>query len=633
MKKYLFIALLGIFTGRLVVAQDYPVLLIPDSLTKNANTVIRNYNINFIQNDVNDGISKISKTITILNSKGKNDAMIYILQDKFHELTDFSCTIRNSEGMILKKVKKGDLTTSSFSESFASDDKYSFYECQAPSYPFTIEYNYQIKYKNGIIGYPVFDPINNYARSVETANYQIEIPSNMTIRYKVSNYDNPIDSLVTNNKKIYTCNIAGLKAQNEEPLSPPITEYVPYVIFGPTNFCYDGFCGNMSDWNSYGKWIFQLLAERDQLSPDFKEKIRSLTENAKSDKEKAKILYEYLQANMRYVSIQLGIGGFRPASASDVQRTGFGDCKGLSNMMKAMLNAVNIPSIYTVIRMDEKEKRIYTDFPNFIQFNHVILCVPFKNDSLWLECTSKTTPFGYIHNGISGHDALLITENGGKLCRLPSYPDSLNKSVSNLNIILTEDGTATGKVSYNYYLDQYESSVHTFETNDPQKQNDYLTKSMKSGKVKILNIHSNINKSADPEIKIDYDFIAEDFANRSSNRLFFPICPIKKIDYNIFSSSKREHDIKINNGYNDSDSINIQIPEGYSPESLPNDITVTTPYGIYISKIKYEDGKLKHFQNIQIFRKRHSKDDYKNIKTFFEKINESINRSVVIKKI
>lgn len=84
----------------------------------------------------------------------------------------------------------------------------------------------------------------------------------------------------------------------------------------------------------------------------------------------------------------------QPIAAADVNRTGFGDCKGLSNYMRAMLTELGIPSVYTVI--STTNRRLLADFASANQNNHVILQVPLPNDTLWLECTNPTLPLGYV---------------------------------------------------------------------------------------------------------------------------------------------------------------------------------------------------------------------------------------------
>ena len=156
--------------------------------------------------------------------------------------------------------------------------------------------------------------------------------------------------------------------------------------------------------------------------------------------EKIAAIYQYLASTTRYVSIQLGIGGLQPIAAADVNRTGFGDCKGLSNYMRAMLTELGIPSVYTVI--STTNRRLLADFASANQNNHVILQVPLPNDTLWLECTNPTLPLGYVHHSIAGHDALLVGPNGGILCQLPTYADSLNTQVNNTLVTCQPDGSA-----------------------------------------------------------------------------------------------------------------------------------------------------------------------------------------------
>ena len=196
----------------------------------------------------------------------------------------------------------------------------------------------------------------------------------------------------------------------------------------------------MSTWQKYGEWQYDLLNGRDQLTEPFKSKLHELTTNCGTDREKVKAVYDYLAKTTRYVSIQLGIGGLQPIAATDVCRTGFGDCKGLSNYTRAMLNELGIPSTYTVI--STTNERLLPDFSSANQMNHVILQVPLPQDTLWLECTNPQLPFGYVHQDIAGHDALLIEPTGGRMYRLPTYPDSLNTQQITARISLSPTAEA-----------------------------------------------------------------------------------------------------------------------------------------------------------------------------------------------
>ena len=561
------------------------------------------------------------KVITILNEQGEEYGYFNETYDKFRELKDFSGVIKNMSGTVVKKIGKKDLISSSLSEHLSTDDYSMFYEYKNPTYPYTIEYTYQERWKNGILYYPPFIPINGSLLSLKQASYKIELPTGMNLRY-YSNYSCNIKDETVGNKHIYSLSLENMKAIDREPYGPPFREIIPKVLLMPNDFCYDSTCGNLSNWENHGKWISSLLTGKDILPADFVIKIKDLTKDAKNDREKVAILYQYLQNNTRYVSIQLGIGGYQPIDATSVSKSGFGDCKGLTNLMMAMLKAVDIPSNYSIVSMREKD--ILPDFPNFNQFDHVILLVPFKNDSIWLECTSQKLPFGYIHDKIAGHNSLIITNEGGKMCRLPEYKDDQNYQVSKLDIDISENGMAKGKMQFTEHLHFYYKFSYWMN---------YINTNVNMPKVKISQIEVSEDRSSLPSCTLSANFEAEDFVNKTGMRLFASVCPLRKGNYNIFTSSTRKQDIVIENGYSDSDSITFNIPETYAIESLPKDISIETPFGKLKTQCKVEDRKIIYIQNIDIFTGKYDKSSYNEIKSFFSEINSAIKRKVVLKKI
>lgn len=601
-----------------------------DSLRENACAIVDNYSAVFSQTDLNNATLSVSKVITILNEQGEEYGYFNETYDKFRELKDFSGVIKNMSGTVVKKIGKKDLISSSLSEHLSTDDYSMFYEYKNPTYPYTIEYTYQEKWKNGILYYPPFIPINGSLLSLKEASYKIELPTGMNLRY-YSNYSCNIKDETVGNKHIYSLSLENMKAIDREPYAPPFREIIPKVLLMPNDFCYDSTCGNLSNWENHGKWISSLLIGKDILPADFVIKIKDLTKDAKNDREKVAILYQYLQNNTRYVSIQLGIGGYQPIDATSVSKSGFGDCKGLTNLMMAMLKAVDIPSNYSIVSMREKD--ILPDFPNFNQFDHVILLVPFKNDSIWLECTSQKLPFGYIHDKIAGHNSLIITNEGGKMCRLPEYKDDQNYQVSKLDIDISENGMAKGKMQFTEHLHLYDKFFYWMTSKDREKEMNYINTNVNMPKVKISQIEVSEDRSSLPSCTLSANFEAEDFVNKTGMRLFASVCPLRKGNYNIFTSSTRKQDIVIENGYSDSDSITFNIPETYAIESFPKDISIETPFGKLKTQCKVEDRKIIYIQNIDIFTGKYDKSSYNEIKSFFSEINSAIKRKLVLKKI
>lgn len=614
----------------MILANDNLTSQASDSLRENAVAIVQNFEVVISQTDLNNATYRETKTTTILSKQGEGFAHFYTYNDKFREMKDFSGIIKNASGSVIKKFSKKDLIVSSMSDQMATDAYTLIYQCKVPTYPFTIEYTYEEKWKNGIISYPGFTPIENYMQSVGNASYRIELPADMSLRYD-ANFDCNAKDEIVGNKHVYSFSANNLKAINKEPLAPAMRDIYPRVLIAPADFCFDSYCGKMSSWQDLGVWSSQLLKDRDNLPVTFSNKLIELTKDASNDKEKVEILYKYLQDNWRYVSIQLGIGGLQPIDAASVAKTNFGDCKGLSNLMRAMLKVVGIPSNYCKIYMGDK-KYFPEKFSNANESNHVILLVPLKNDSIWLECTSPTMPFGFVHDGIAGHDALVITESGGKVCRLPIYNDEENKMQSFVEINITEDGSAKGNMRFIEHLNGYLSNVYAMTSNDREKVIGYINRNIKFPKVQIDNINVKEDKSSLPSCSLSADFVAADFVNKTGTRIFIPACPLEKGSYNMLSSNTRIQDIEVNNGFSESDSIIINIPESYAAESLPKDITLKTPFGKFETQAKQDGNKIIYIQNIDIFTGRYNKEQYKDIKAFFAEITAATKRKLVLRK-
>ena len=149
----------------------------------------------------------------------------------------------------------------------------------------------------------------------------------------------------------------------------------------------------MHTWEDFSNWIWQLNQGRDVLSLTTTAKVQEMVKDLPDDRAKVKRLYAYLQERTRYFNVALGIGGLQPVDANVVDEVGYGDCKGLSNYMKALLKAAGIKSYYALVNSGGDFPQLIQDFPSH-QFDHAILCVPMEKDTIWLECTSQTIPFG-----------------------------------------------------------------------------------------------------------------------------------------------------------------------------------------------------------------------------------------------
>ncbi|MCL1867330.1 MAG: DUF3857 and transglutaminase domain-containing protein, partial [Paludibacter sp.] len=439
MKKFLLFALFFAF-AIFCKSQNYAVWSIADSLKNGAVAVVRQSTKTVTQTDERNGTYKVVFVITILNDKGKENAHFLAHEDGFQSIKSFSGEVFDANGKSVKKFKKSDLNYIQLTQSYelAVNSKTIYLQCFNPVYPYTVRYEYEMKLQNGILIYPTFVPVSNYDVAVENASYILQVPDIKNVRYKQMLIN--AEPQIAGNTMSWQ--IQNLKAIEHEPFAPA-DEVIPLVYISPENFCVETVCGSMQTWETYGQWVQKLRSNRNILPDKTKETVLDLIKNVADKREKIRILYEFMQKNTHYVSIQLGVGGWQPMQATEVARTGFGDCKALSNYMCALLDVAEIPAFYTVI--STVRRQFFHDFPSFSQANHVIVSVPLDADTVYLECTNQLAPFGFIGN-LAGHDALSVGAEKSFLFTIPKYLPKENKTENRADIALSSNGLAKMKV-------------------------------------------------------------------------------------------------------------------------------------------------------------------------------------------
>jgi transglutaminase-like putative cysteine protease len=606
---------------------NYSVSAIPDSLKTDAQAIVRYSSQSFFQQDEQNGTYKVVYIITILNEKAKSYSDLVIPEDDFLELKNFSGEVYDATGKLIKKMAKKDLFTTAYSADLANSGKRNLCRYHSPVYPYTVKYEYEMKFKNGILFYPTFEPIPGYDVSLERAVYNLQIPINQKLRYKAQGTD--IQS--TKNHSIgdaYSLKLSGLKAISYEKWAP-VEELFPIVYLSPDAFCVAGVCGSMTNWETFGQWNAELLKGRNALPPKTVDKVQELTQNVTNQREKVKILYDYLQKTTRYVGIQLGIGGWQPMKAEEVAKTGFGDCKALTNYMKSLLEVVDIPSYYTVI--GTKKKRFFSDFPSFGQANHVILMVPLEEDTVYLECTSQQVPFGYV-GSLAGHDALAISGDKAFFHTLPEYSSCANEESNHIQMQVDAAGTGNLTIHSVFKNEEFEWLYYLLKNAGAKESNDVQTSLLRVHKPRISQFRKEETLDVLPRLDVYFTVECEDFATQTGSRMFIPVNPSKTGIKDLLTGSSRKYDIVMDVNRCQNDTVVIQIPEGYNIESLPKAVEMESPYGYFKSDIIEKDGLLIYIQSFEIKKGRYSAAEFEEMKKFYNRIESLHNGKIGLKK-
>jgi hypothetical protein len=477
---------------------------------------------------------------------------------------------------------------------------------------------------------PGWYPVENYYLSVQNIEVKLAFPSNLGFKFKEYNFEGyTIEKEEKSNSLSYK--VANLQALKREDYSPSFTKFTPYVLFGLNKFHLEGVDGEADDWQKFGSWVYSnLLVGTDEVSPETKAKIKAYIGNETDPMKIAQKVFEYVQNKTRYVSIQLGIGGWKPMLAKDVDRLGYGDCKALTNYTRALLEAVEVPSYYTIIYGDRDKRDIRNDFVS-MQGNHVVLAIPDDNELRWLECTSQIAPFDFQANFTDDRYALLVKPNGGELVRTANYSESNNSQITKGAYAINQEGTLSGNIIIKSRGTQYDSKYELERTsqNDLQEHyHDYFfaIKNLKWEKVNFSNNKDTIEFTE--ELKIE----GSNYASKSGPTMIFALNAFNQYNKVPARYRTRLNPFEVSRGFFDSDEIAITIPEGYTIDSKPDSFEINEKFGSYKTEVSVVNNQIIYKRAFTMNKGFYEKADYENFRKFIEQISRNDNAKIVLLK-
>ncbi|HEY9045744.1 MAG TPA: DUF3857 domain-containing protein [Ohtaekwangia sp.] len=630
--KKISLVLAGMLLYMTAAAKDspkYPVSAIPEDMKTGMYAVIREQELRFEINSVSNASTHFHVAITILNANAKSYASKVIWYDKFNVAKSFKGTAYDAFGNVIRKLKQSEIYDQSAFDgsSLFSDDRLKKADLSQGIYPYTVEFEYEIEHKT-LFFVPDFDLYEDDEISIQKSVFTIIYPAPLKPRYKLFKIQEP-KTFAVDSKDVLEWTFENIKPEKFEKTGPDLARVVPNIAVAPTAFEFDNYAGKMDSWENFGKWIVDLNKDRDILPEQTKRRLQEITKNAKTTEEKVRIVYEYLQSKTRYVGIQLGIGGYQPFEASVVDQTGYGDCKALSNYMVAMLKEIGIKANYILIRAGRNQPAMDIAFPSS-QFNHAVVAVPSATDTLWLECTSQTNPFGYMGSFTGDRYALMITENGGKVVKTPRYPADVNIQSRTADVFVEQTGDAKAKVKTTFSGLQYENDNLQFVLNqqyDDQKK--WVQENTGIPAFDIINFNMTNKKSKIPSAVVNTELDLKRFATVSGKRIFLVPNLMNRSSYIPEKLDARKTNVVLRTAYTDLDTIRYHLPEGIYPEFLPEPAVIKSRFGEYEASYKIDQGNLLYVRRLRMNKGEYPADSYKELTDFYRNISKADNAKMV----
>lgn len=585
-------------------------------------TVLKDETV-FIIRSKNQAILRNEFEAIIHNKYAKKAKQISIYYDDFVSIKDVSVSIHSLDGKRIKKIKLKDFEDYGLGlSSVASDGRLKYYEPTMTTYPFIIKVSYEL-HKSGSLHYPVWNPQNEENIAIDNASFTVEDFSGNGFQYKAYQVSDPAIE-IQNGAKTYEWKVKDLPPFEFEDFNYSWEDYTAVLYTSPIIFEMDGIEGDMSSWESFGQWIAKLNTAKDDLTGLDLSELDKEIENTDLEIDKIRLVYEYLQNNTRYVSIQLGIGGWQPFEASFVHEKKFGDCKALSNYTRALLDRYQVRSYYTLINAGGFKNNVEEDFPN-AHFNHAIVTVPLENDTIFLECTSQTNPFGYMGTFTSNRNALMITPEGGKLISTKKYLPAENVQSTIVEIDLSEEDNANIRFERNYK--GLEIDNHNFQSlywKDSKEIEKWVRENHEWGGEKINSIElADFQKNQVPETGYVVAAVSKSEYVSMGDRKFISIQRYVDSHLRKMSSRARKTPIQIRYGYSQNDTIRYQLDKFHSLESGLPTVKIVSEFGYYYRELKKDEDKIIYIRKFQLNDGEYAVEEYEAFRDFVQKVRKA----------
>ena len=449
------------------------------------------------------------------------------------------------------------------------------------------------------------------------SHYTLQLPAGWEYRASWLNHSEAAPAHAGSNQWQWV--VSGASAIKKEADMPPHRGVAGQMIvsFVPTG----GAQGKtFMSWRDMGLWYTDLTRGRREASPEIRQKVAALTTSSVTLLEKMQALARFVQRDIRYVAIELGIGGYQPHPAVDVFAHRYGDCKDKATLMASMLKEIGIESYYVVI--NSERGAVTSDMPAHMGgFDHAILAIQLPADMqdtslvavmqhpklgrlLFFDPTSELTAFGRLSGPLQANYGLLVTPEGGELVELPQLPSALNGIVRTAKLALTPTGTLAGDVREVRIGDR--ASAQRYALKSVIKEADrikpietLLGRSLSSYRVTKASF-TNLEKTDLPFV-FDYTLVADNYAKPAGGLLLVRprVLGVKSSDL-LETKEARQYPVVFDGPSRDSDMFEIALPAGYEVDELPQPVSAEFGFASYHSKAEISGNVLRYARTFEV---------------------------------
>jgi transglutaminase-like putative cysteine protease len=511
------------------------------------------------------------------------------------------------------EVKDKDAVDRSPFGSEITDVKYRMLAIPAPEVGNIVGYEYEVEDK------PIFlQDIWQFQQPdpVRESRYTLQLPPGWEFKASWLNYPEVKPTQTGSNSWQWV--VSNVKEIRHEPFMPPLDGVAGRMVL--SFFSSDKIALNSNvDWKALGGWYSDLIGGRIDASPEIKQQVASLTSPKTTQLAKMQAIGNFVQQDIRYVAIELGIGGFQPHAAPDVFSHRYGDCKDKATLVRSMLREIGIDSYHVVIYTERGAVTPQT--PPHHGFNHAIVAIklpkgltddslvatvvlPKLGKILFFDPTNDLIPFGQLPGYLQANYGLLVTPDGGELIELPQQPTAMNSIRRTAKLTLDPSGNLQGDVQEVRLGERAASERWRLrsvakDADRIKPIEDVLGGSLSSFHITGASIVNQTQTSL--PFGFNYSFQSPNYAKNAGGLILVrPRVLGTKAQGFMETKEPRRFPIEFEEPTRETDSFEITIPSGYVVDDIPPPVDADYGFASYHSKTVVKDNVVDYTRTLEL---------------------------------
>lgn len=477
---------------------------------------------------------------------------------------------------------------------------------------------------------------------VLTSRFILELPFDWTAESVFHNHEN-IDPEIYNS--IYTWQLNNLPPIDEEPARPELSSLVPRICVSYfPNKEGENLGPNFKSWKQVATWAYSLQPQLSKSESVVAAQARKLVIDKTGMLEQIDAIARFVQ-DIKYVAISMDLsngGGYIPHESGEVLEKLYGDCKDKANLLRDLLNSIDIKSYPVVVRANDRYY-VRENWPSPHQFNHVIIAVevPREIDSpavkdhdklgrlLFFDPTNPYTSLGYLPAEEQDSLGLILSPESDDLVLLPSSSPEENLLTRKIKANLSEEGDLRARVQEECIGNAASKNRKYYIQKTPQEYRRSIESWISRGAPgsQVTNIEAN-DKGETFWVSVDVN--SPRYAKLMGRQLMvFKPAFISPLVDPFFTDDERKYPVILEaDAY--SESVEVDLPPEFNIDEIPAPVSIKYGFGEYHADWQFEGTRLFFNRSMKINNVTVEQDDYPSVKTFFDQMIAAEQAPVVL---